>query len=338
MADQIYPVRFLYRSESMIPMLTIMERAGIWEKHGINVRGFSFMSEAIEAEEQLLDGGIDFIFGNHVTPYMRLAQGEDMVCMAQTENWLHEWVVTAPQISSIPLLAGKRVVGVPLFLEGGKFSGHGNGNRGLLLELEGVDTRTVEFLMPETVGNAIEAVRDGKAEGCFISPHNAARAEAAGLVVHRLLPMPMVHNITYTTTYTRLKQQEDFAERIVKVLVESTAFFKMHQEESKDMIKNPIDDRMRQGQLDRLLAHYDEACAEHETKLYPRPEALINVHKLACMVYPEAKQTNPMELWDVSTLRALYAKGFVDQVYGGKQKVQQLEDDTFDFGTCMEDC
>ena len=87
MQPKSIPVRFIYRSESMTPLLSVMEHGGIWTKYGIDVRDFRFSKDPLDAEEQLLDGGIDFIFGNHISPYMRLAHGEPMVCMAQTENW-----------------------------------------------------------------------------------------------------------------------------------------------------------------------------------------------------------------------------------------------------------
>jgi len=45
------------------------------------------------------------------------------------------------------------------------------------------------------------------------------------------------------------------------------------------------------------------------------------VHKLACMVYPEAKTVNPLELWDTQTLRKIHSTGYVDNLYGGKDKV-----------------
>src|SRR5581483_1074874 len=317
--QKIVPVRFIYRSESMVPLLTVMEKAEIWKQHGIDVRDYRFSADPLDAEEQLLDGGIDFIFGNHVSPYMRLARGEPMVCLAQTENWLHQWVATDPAIASLSNLNGKRVVGKPLFLNG-KFTGHGEGNQILLLELQGVDTKGVEFLLPNTVGNAIEAVRDGKAEACFIDPNRADRAEAAGLKVHRLAPMPMVHSITFTTTWPRLQQENDFADRIMKVLVDSTHFFKTKKEQTLELMKEPVGP-MREGQMDRLVAQYDEHAAEYETKPYPRAEAIINVHKLACMVYPEAKTVNPLELWDTQTLRSIHATGYVDHLYGGHDRV-----------------
>lgn len=319
----IIPVRFIYRSESMVPLLTIMDKGGLWEREGIDVRHYAFSDDPLAAEEQLLDGGIDFIFGNHVSPYMRLAHGHSMVCLAQTENWMHQWVATAPHITDLKMLQGKRVVGNPLFKENGRFSGHNDGNKILLLELEGVDTRTIEFIPPRIIGNGIQAVREGKAEACYISPERGATAEAAGLRVFRLKPMPMVHSITYTTTTERLEQHDGLEDRLMKVLVDATHFLKTRKEETLEMLKTPFGP-MREGAMEEMLNHYDEVASEYATKLLPRPEAIINVHKLACMVYPEAKTVNPMELWDTSVLRKLFATGYVDNLYGGRQRVHQL--------------
>jgi ABC-type nitrate/sulfonate/bicarbonate transport system substrate-binding protein len=327
------PVRFVYRSESMVPLLTIMDKGGLWEREGIDVKAFAFSDDPIGAEEQLLDGGIDFIFGNHVTPYMRLAQGHQMVCLAQTENWMHQWIATAPHITDLSQLKGKRMFGVPLFGENGKFTGHANGNRILILELAGADTKTMEFLPARSVPNAAEAVRDGKADACWVSPDHPERAQAAGLKIWQLKPLPMVHSITYTTSTERLQQKDGLEERLMKVLVDATHFLKTKKVETLEMMKSPFGP-MRDGQMDELLDHYDEVANEYSTKLLPRAEAIINVHKLACMVYPEAKNVNPMELWDVSVLRNMFATGYVDKLYGGRQKVHQLHQAELSHAEC----
>jgi hypothetical protein len=318
--QKIIPVRFVYRSPSMVPLMSIMEHAGIWKAHGIDVRDFRYSDDPLDSEEQLLDGGIDFIFGNHVSPYMRLAHGEPMVCLAQTENWLHQWVATSEDVTDLRQLQDKTVVTVPLMVNG-KFSGHGNGNKILLLELEGLDTQRMEFMHPKEAGNAIEAVRDGKASACFVSPERAERAIEAGLKIHRLPPMPMVHSITFTTMQPRLQQDADFGERIMKVLVDATAYFKTKKDESLELLKNPIEPFRSPNEYQRLAEHYEEHADEYETKPYPRAEAIINVHKLACMVYPEARTVNPLELWDTQTLRHIHQTGYVDALYGGKERV-----------------
>jgi hypothetical protein len=230
------------------------------------------------------------------------------------------------------MLTGKRVVGRPLFLNG-KFTGHGDGNHILLLELQGVDTQRTEFILPETVSNAIEAVRDGKAEACFIDPSRADRATAAGLRVFRLNPMPMVHSITFTSIWPRLDQHDGLQDKMMKVLVDSTHFLKTKRDETLDFLKDPAGS-MRPGQMDRLANHYEDHAAEYETKPFPRAEAIINVHRLACMVYPEAKTVNPLELWDTQTLRNLHTTGYVDNLYGGHDKVLESINHTLSHGEC----
>ena len=133
--------------------------------------------------------------------------------------------------------------------------------------------------------------------------------------------MPMVHSITFTTTQPRLRQEADFAERIMKVLVDATAYFKTRKDESLELLKNPIAPFRGEGDYQQLAANYEEVAAEYDTKAYPRAEAIINVHKLACMVYPEAKAVNPLELWDTQTLRHIHSTGYVDSLYGGKERV-----------------
>jgi hypothetical protein len=248
---------------------------------------------------------------------------------------MHQWVATSPDIVDLKQLRNKRVVGKPLFVDG-KFCGHGDGNKILLLELQGIDTRTVELLMPKTVGDPIDAVKNGKAEAYFVKPERAAAAEAAGLKVWRLKPMPMVHSITFTTTRPRLEQQEGFGDRIMKVLVDATHFYKTKKEETLELLKNPIDP-MFEGAIERISESYDESAAEYETKPYPRAEAIVNVHKLACMVYPEARTVNPLELWDTQTLRGIHSTGYVDNLYNGRDRVIADIQRTLAHGEC-DDC
>jgi hypothetical protein len=61
--------------------------------------------------------------------------------------------------------------------------------------------------------------------------------------------------------------------------------------------------------VQHLAQRYDERVSEYDVKLYPHAQSIMNVHRLACMVYPEAKTVNPLELWDLHFLRQLHASG-----------------------------
>ena len=74
----------------MIPLLTVIDGAGLWREEGIDVRHFESSDDPLDAEEQLFDGRIDFIFGNHLSPYLRLTQGKPIVCFfgdSPPERW-----------------------------------------------------------------------------------------------------------------------------------------------------------------------------------------------------------------------------------------------------------
>jgi ABC-type nitrate/sulfonate/bicarbonate transport system substrate-binding protein len=299
----------------MIALLSIMSGARLWEQEGIDVRDFEFTDDPLGAEELLVGGEIDFIFGNHVSPYMRLAHGYPLVCLAQTENWEHIWFATAPDITSLSMLQGKRVVSPPLIIENDEFAGHAFGSRLLALELQGIDTGKLQYVRPEAVNSPIDAIREGKADVCAISPERAERATKAGLRVHELPPMGMVHSITFTTTMPRILKQPELAERVIRTLARSIYYFRTRREETLALLDNPVMP-FAPGRLERLAEEYDEQAAAYEASLYPRAEAILNVHRLSSMAYEESRKVNPMELWNVHPLRQVHLSGFFEQLYG----------------------
>ena len=314
MAQATIPLRFRFRSESMIPLLTIMARAGLWEREGLDVRDLTYSDDPLGTEELLLGGAIDFVFGNHVSPYLRLAQGHPMVCLAQTENWEEIWIATVPELRRLPQLEGQRVLATPLFINNDEFAGHANGTRLLILELNGVDTREVEFVEPSGMPDEIAAVRDRQAAACFLPPQRAERAAAAGLRLHELPRLPMVHSITYTTLLPTIVKQPELPERVIRALASAIHFFKTRREETLALLQQPVAP-MSAARQERIATRYDEYAARFEPRLYPLPAAITNVHRLACMAYPGSETVNPMELWDMHPLRLVHASGFIDNLY-----------------------
>jgi ABC-type nitrate/sulfonate/bicarbonate transport system substrate-binding protein len=67
-------VRGVYRSSSRLPIWTVMHETGIWEKAGIELEYFDYCAFPPDAEKALFDGNIDFISGDHLTPYGLVAR------------------------------------------------------------------------------------------------------------------------------------------------------------------------------------------------------------------------------------------------------------------------
>ena len=307
MATGKLDVRFVYRSPSMIELLTIMEREGLWENHGVDVRLLEFSNDATRDEERLFSGDIDFILGDHVSPYKRIAEGHPMVCLAQTVNYENLWLATTQEITSVPMLTGKRVVGHPLWSDGQHIA-HNEGTKVLFLSMHGADISQVDWLegpprdrFATEPRGPVDAVRDGDAEACFIHPRRADAAREAGLRVHEFPPFPMIKNMTLTSMLPALLKDSELARRIIHVMAEATEFFIANREETLDILRDPVQ-RLPEGHLDRLASRYDQRAAEYEPTLFPNPQGIVNVHRLSTMLYPEVTQMNPLELWDLRLL------------------------------------
>jgi hypothetical protein len=234
---------------------------------------------------------------------------------------MQTWIATSPEIEQLPELNGKRVVSKPLFLPSGRFSGHGTGNGLVLMELNGVAHDGVDYLDPDELGPgssadlAIAAVRDGRAQACFINTERAVQAEAAGLRVHRLPEMPMIHSITLTTTTTRLLKDDRFATGVIKALLEAVHIFRTDREATLDLLSKPVYP-LADRYVERVRSRYDHYASEYDTRLLPELEAIKNVYKLACMAYPGSEKVNPTELWDLHWLREVLDSGFMESLYG----------------------
>ena len=313
MATKNLDVRFVFRSISMVELMTIMESDGLWEKYGVDVRLLDFSDDATRDEERLFSGDIDFIFGDHVSPYKRIVEGHPMVCLGQTVNYENLWVATTQEITSLSMLTGKRVVGNPLWTND-RHIGHNEGTRVLFLSMHGVDIDQVDWvggsIRPGEAPRGpnappplapIEAVRDGQADACFIGPRRAGAAREAGLRVHEFPPFPMIKNMTLTSMLPSLLKDSELARRVIHVMTEATEFFIANREETLDMLRDPVQE-LPSGHLDRLASRYDERAAEYEPTLFPNPQGIVNVHRLSTMLYPEVTRMNPLELWDLRLL------------------------------------
>ena len=302
MATKTVGVRFVYRSVAMVELVTVME--AFWEKHGVDVRSMDQSNDAEACEERLFAGDVDFILGNHVSPYRQLQRGNPMVCLAQTVNFENLWLATSEEITSLPMLTGRHVVGEPLWDPDGRHVSHSPGTRLLFLSLNGVDTSQVSWVKGGSGSHLLETVREGKADACFIRPRLAEEARAAGLRVHEFPPFPMIHNMTLTCMLPRILKDSDAAKRMIRVMMDATQFFISNREETLGLLRNPVQE-MPEGYADRIAERYDEIAEGYEPTLFPRAEAIVNVHRLSSMLYPEVEQVNPLELWDVRLLREI---------------------------------
>ena len=75
-------IHFPYRSESHLPFLYVVGESGSWDKHGLQVEYDYFISSE-DAHNNVANGSVEFVGGNHLSPYIRRPKGDRWVYLGQ---------------------------------------------------------------------------------------------------------------------------------------------------------------------------------------------------------------------------------------------------------------
>jgi ABC-type nitrate/sulfonate/bicarbonate transport system substrate-binding protein len=306
-------IRGFYRSHSHLPIWEVLEKAGIWEKVGIKMTGMEYCASPPEAEAALFDGKIDFISGNHITPYALVAQGKPIVCIASPSNSVRDKIVSREPIRSVAELRGRKIA--DLSLEG-RVAGfnHLRGNHMIYLLRAGVGLEEVKWVelgedaTQEFRKAQLDALQSGRADAAFITG-GTQTYEEAGLHVFEPDSLPMINGPTLTTSVSTLKRKDRLGERFVKAMVLGIHYARAHRDEAERILEG-----LRTREPEARSVSYN-SLARIPVKPYPIPEAVINAYKLCLMKAREAEEVSPLKLWDTRYLRELDDSGFINQLY-----------------------
>ena len=103
-------IKFPYRSDGHLAYLHVVHEAGCWEKHGLNV-DYDFFISADDAHKNVANGEVEFVSGNHLSPYAARLKGDPWVYVGQTLNLNYHRLCVQPDsgINKISDLKGKVV-------------------------------------------------------------------------------------------------------------------------------------------------------------------------------------------------------------------------------------
>jgi len=118
----------------------------------------------------------------------------------------------------------------------------------------------------------------------------------------------MVNGTTITTSYETLHNKPGLAERLVRTMVLTIHYARMHPDEAQRLLDTKMD-RPYPERGGRAAS-----VARHPMKPYPTTEAVANAYELCCIHYPETREVSPLALWDIGYLRDLDLSGFIDEL------------------------
>lgn len=304
-------IRGFFRAYSHLPIWEVMDKAGIWAENGLKV-SFEFCDSSEAAEKALFGGDVDFVSGNHISPYMLVKRGKPIVCLTSPSNDTRDTLVTNFPIKDMTELRGKRIGDTTLVDSIGGYH-HPRGNHMLFVMRGGLKLSDVEWVELSESNNSfkemsLDVLKSKKVDAIFVTG-NTDKFKEAGMHVLALDRLPMINGPTLTSTITTLESKPGLAERLVKAQVMGIHFARTRRGETEAIL-----DGLRKREPECKNIQY-RSVAKLAPKPYPEHEAVANAHKLCCMKYPEAEEQTPMALWDIHYLRSLDHSGFIDKLY-----------------------
>ncbi|TMA08395.1 MAG: ABC transporter substrate-binding protein [Deltaproteobacteria bacterium] len=306
-------LRGFFRSHTHLPIWEVIQEAGIWDQLGMKVR-FEFCDSSNVAEAALFEGSVDFVSGNHITPYALVARGRPIVCLASPSNSVNDKLVTRAPAASIAELRGKRIGDTTLLDPAGGYH-HLRGNHMCYLMRAGLRLSEVEWVeladtMKEFRTAQLEGLKSGRVDATIVTG-STEKYEQAGFHALDLEPLPMITGPTLTSTVANLRRKDRLGKRLVKALVLGIHFARTRREDTERILE-----KLRQRVPEAGRVSYN-SVAKFQAKPYPDHRGVANAYELCCLKDSKAKEMSPLALWDLHYLRELDDSGFIDQLYAG---------------------
>jgi hypothetical protein len=309
-----YALNILFRAQHNA-MWELAEKAGIMAEMNLSIASLEYADNSKEAEAKLFGGSLDFIAGNHISPYMWVARNRPIVQIASPGNFVRDSIVSRRPIESLEEWAGKEIrIADQNYHDRYGSVQHPRGNHiletiraGMTLEQEHwVDCG--EFDDPNLRKSILEAVATDKADIGFAAYADPATLQDSGLHVLQLPTLPMINGTTITSTYGILGEKEMLGERLVRTMLLAIHYARMHPDEAQRLLDTKMGKPYTEhGGRVRGIARYP-------MKPYPTLEGIHSAHELCCLQYEEAKGIQPSALWDLHYLRELELSGFIDEL------------------------
>src|SRR5215467_5252271 len=150
-------IRAYFRSHSHLPIWEVMDKAGIWDRVGLKV-SFEFCDSSSAAEKALFDGSVDFVSGNHISPYLLVRRGKPIVSLTSPSNSVNDKLVTRFPVKDISELRGKRIGDTTLVDSIGGYH-HPRGNHMLYVMRGGLQLGDVEWVELSESNNEFQAMQ-----------------------------------------------------------------------------------------------------------------------------------------------------------------------------------
>jgi ABC-type nitrate/sulfonate/bicarbonate transport system substrate-binding protein len=285
-------------------LLKVIDRAGLWRKHGVDVKSIYLSSGSLMA--QTLSSGDIGIAGFDTPAMLNLAlAGHSLKIVAVPINRIEPMFVVRSNIKSPADLRGKKIT----------ISRFGSGSdiitRVALRYWKLDPDKDVSFFQSGNTPTRVAALIAGHMDAALVSSTGVAKIVATGCcrVLADLTELPLEFaNYGVVVSGAVLKSQRDTVKRFLQALIEGIHAFKTKPEIARAVLRESNSDAEVIGPLyDRLVKSFRDFPT-------PEPRGIQNV--IDALPTPKAKSAKAEDFIDATLLEDIRKSGFVERLQG----------------------
>jgi ABC-type nitrate/sulfonate/bicarbonate transport system substrate-binding protein len=286
-------------------LLKVIDRAGLWRKHGIDVRTIYLSSGTLMA--QTLSSGDIGVAGFDTPAMLNLAlAGHSLKVVAVPINRLEPFFVVRNNIKTPADLKGKKVT----------ISRFGSGSdimtRVALRYWKLDPEKDVSFFQSGNTPTRTAALIAGHMDAALVSSTGVAKIVATGCcrVLADLSELPLDYaNYGVVVSGAILKNQRDPVKRFLQAIIEGIHTFKTKPDVARAILRDSNSDAEVGPLYERLSKSFRD---------FPSPEIRGIQNVIDSLPSPKARGAKAEDFMDTSLMEEIRKSGFLDKLQGGK--------------------
>jgi NitT/TauT family transport system substrate-binding protein len=287
-------------------LLKVIDRNGLWRKHGLDVK-VVYLSSGTLMAQTLLSGDIG-IAGFDTPAMLNLAlAGHSLKVIAVPINRLEPFFVVRSNIKTPADLKGKKIT----------ISRFGSGSdiitRVALRYWKLDPDKDVSFFQSGNTPTRVAALIAGHMDAGLVSSTGVAKIVATGCcrVLADLSELPLdFANYGVVVSGTLLKNQRDNVKRFLQALIEGIHAFKTKPDIARAVL------RESNSEADVVGPLYERLSKSFRDFPTPEPRGIQNV--IDSLSTPKAKGARGEDFTDSSLMEEIRKSGFVEKLSGAK--------------------
>jgi ABC-type nitrate/sulfonate/bicarbonate transport system substrate-binding protein len=283
-------------------LLKVIERTGLWRKHGVDVRSIYLSSGSLMA--QTLSSGDIGVAGFDTPAMLNLAlAGHSLKVVAVPINRIEPMFVVRSNIKTPADLKGKKVT----------ISRFGSGSdiitRVALRYWKLDPDKDVSFFQSGNTPTRVAALIAGHMDAALVSSTGVAKIVATGCcrVLADLTELPLEFaNYGVVVSGALLKNQRETVKRYLQALIEGIHVFKTRPEVARAVLRESNSDAEVVGPL------YERLSKSFRDFPTPEPRGIQNV--IDALPTPKAKGAKAEDFIDVTLMEEIRAGGLMERL------------------------